>query len=129
MSQQAFAVGNRIAGAVSGTAPATATALRNYAVVNKTLGTVNGNITGSGTTTTYTVRSQAVHPELDFTVTNNGEADFRMDFTLEAGESIFFVLNSSAAGTLVLGGCEMRHTAAGTHNTEFDQVFLSRIDA
>jgi len=127
MSQQTFAAGNRVAGAVSGTAPATSATLANYAVINKTLGTVNGNVTGSGTTTTYTVRSQAVHPDLDFEVSGNGTADFQMDFTLEAGESIFFVLNSSAAGTLVLGGCEMRHTAAGTRNTEFDQVFLSAI--
>ena len=125
MSQQVFSSGNAVAAAVSGTAPATSTSLANYICVNKTLGTVNGNITGSGTTTTYTMRSQAIHPGQEFEVSGNGTTDFQVNFTLEPGEALFFVLNSSAAGTLVLGDCTMRHTAAGTRNTEFDQVFLS----
>ena len=127
MSQQAFSPGNAVAGAVSGTAPTTTTGLANYVCVNKTLGTVNGTITGSGTTTTYTIRSQAIHPSQEFEVTGNGTADFLVNFTLEAGESLFFVLNSSANGSLVLGDCEMRHTASGARNTEFDQVFLSTL--
>ena len=124
MSQQVFSSGNAVAAAVSGTAPATSTSLATYICVNKTLGTVNGNITGSGTAT-YSIRSQALHPGQEFEVSNNGTNDFRIDFTLEPGECLFFVLNSSANGTLILNDVVMRHTASGTRNTEFDQVFLS----
>ena len=126
MSQQVFTAGNATAGAVTGTNPVTGTDLANYICVNKTLGTVSGNITGMGAAT-YTIRSQAIHPGQEFEVSGNGTNDFRVDFTLEPGEALFFVLNSSAAGTLRLNDVVMRHTAAGTHNTEFDQVFLSEL--
>ena len=127
MSQQVFAEGNRVAGAASGVAPATATTLGNYVIVNKTLGTVTGTVTGSGTTTTYSVRSQALYPGSPFEVTGNGTANFQLDFKLEPGDATFFVLNSSAAGTLLLSGTEMVHTAAGARNREFEQVFLDAI--
>ena len=127
MSQQVFSENNNVAAAATGDAPTTATGEANYTVYNKTLGTVSGYITGSGTTTTYTVVSVAEITLQHAELSGNGTNDFRIDFTLEPGESTNFVLRSSAGGTLLLAGCEMHHTGTGARDRNADQVILSAL--
>lgn len=129
MSQQVFSRDNRIAAAASGNPTAAPSAATNFVVYNKTLGTVNGQVvSGTGTTQTYTVTPASIENiSKKATVTGNGTNGIVIDFTLEAGESFLWVGTSTGTTpTYVLSGCEMRHTAAGARDPNFDQVILSQ---
>jgi len=132
MSQRLFTANSTSAGAASGTAPVTSTTAANYTIYNKTLGTIEGTITGSGAAN-YTVDTPTNHPHLQFhgadkiEVSGNGTNDMEISFKLDSGESAHFVLTSSAAGTLLLGDVEMLHTSSGARDSYFRQVILSTV--